>query len=92
MVNRIEIYLLKRKLNPSLKGFDYLVRAIELVSSKDYKNGIVNRLYVEVGEFYNTTGRNVERCIRYILNTKYRYMKNRDFIYLSAMDLRNNIK
>ena len=64
--------LLKNKLTPNLKGFDYLTNAV--VFTIEYKKTnkiypqVTKEVYPAVAKMFNTTASRVERAIRHIIS------------------------
>ena len=90
-MNKIENYLINKKIRPNIKEFYYLKTAIELVMSDiTYIFDITKRLYPEIGKLYNETGAMVERAMRYAirmhaLNDKYNVS---EFIGIAVLELK----
>lgn len=62
-------FLIKSGAYPNLKGFCYIVRAVEIVEEEGYLL-ITKELYPKIAEEFNTTPSKVERAIRHIITTK----------------------
>lgn len=91
MMNRekIEDYLIEKQIKPSVKGFDYLVVAIQLMNSDiSYKRAITKRLYPDVAKEFNDTPSVVERAIRHAIDSSKSTMKNSEFICLAQIEIR----
>lgn len=69
------------KIPAKLKGYDYLVDAIEMCyNNNDYFYGICKLLYPEIAKLHNVTGISVERCIRKAISTGTSKATNQGFI------------
>ena len=69
---KVKDYLLKLGLTPSLKGFCYLIEAVNY-SIDYYKQNncypsVWKEVYPNVAEEFNTTSCSVERSIRYLIS------------------------
>lgn len=70
-------YAVKRTLkslgaNPAFAGYTYLVEAITIAIDKpEATRHIVNDIYSGIAERHNSPIYNVERCIRYSIETSY---------------------
>lgn len=58
-----------------IKGFDYIVDAIDLMQDKEWRNGKITALYYKIGEQNNATVSRVERGMRTAFNAA---LKNTD--------------
>lgn len=64
-MDKLDKLLLSVAINPSLSGYKYLKKAIELCSScEEYKYQTTKKLYPKIAELYNVNAYNVERNIR----------------------------
>ena len=74
---RIMEFLLKNHIKPHLKGYMYIMYAIECcIYDITFAGNILGRLYPKIAEKYKTTSSNVERSIRHVVemycdNTKF---------------------
>lgn len=85
----IEKYLLKRGISPALKGFDYIVKAVELIKEDiQYKFAVTRKLYPKIAEIYNDTPNRVERAIRHALSTAKVNYTNSEFIAIVEIETR----
>lgn len=67
--------------DPSIKGYNYLRTAIELVYNKrDYLDAVTKELYPSIAKEYGSTPRNVERSIRHAIEKAFNSASN-DVIY-----------
>ena len=67
-MNKIEKYLLDKNLQPHILGFDYIVKAIELIQKdKRYLRQLTTKLYPELAQIFNTTIGSIERDMRYCI-------------------------
>ncbi len=64
MRKKIENALFELGITPNIKGFDYICRAVEIISNSKEKIKIVDGLYADIAKEYETTGSRVERTIR----------------------------
>ena len=72
--NKINIENLLKELcvNPSLLGFNYLKRGIEIcIEEPKMLSGITKELYPTISKEYNTTSSRVERAIRHAIETSW---------------------
>lgn len=62
-------YLLRVGISPDLRGFDYIIKGVELLQSKleYYRGATVKRLYTDIACTFNTTASRVERGIRHAI-------------------------
>lgn len=85
----IEKYLLKNNFNPTQKGFDLIIKAVELVrEDKSYKHAITTRLYPKLAELFNDSPQKVERAIRNCISCSDVTMTNSKFIALAEIQTR----
>ena len=61
---RIEDALLKINIPLRIKGFEYIIEAIMLLDTEEWKHSKWIALYREIGEKFGTTESRVERSIR----------------------------
>jgi hypothetical protein len=88
--HKIENYLIGKKIRPSIKGFDYLVLAIELVSKDvSYKRAITKRLYPDIAKEFNESASKVERAIRHAIDASKSTLKSSEFIALADIEIRH---
>lgn len=89
-------FLIKLGIYPNLKGFNYIIRAVEIVKEKGYLK-VTKELYPQIAEEYKTTASRVERAIRHVISKISRksrkdlgFVKNpttSEFIYYIAMKM-----
>ena len=78
--NNIHYALLKLGVPPHLKGYSYIVYALELVLiDPNLLQHITKGLYIDVAKKYGTTPSRVERAIRHAITTTFQY-GNKEFI------------
>ena len=78
--NYIHYVLLKLGVPPHLKGYSYIVYALELVLiDPNLLQHITKELYIDVAKKYDTTPSRVERAIRHAITTTFQY-GNKEFI------------
>ena len=65
--NRAEDMLLALGVKPNLKGFHYLVDAVDIYLNHKGDLSITKGLYPEIARKHNTTGSRVERSIRHAI-------------------------
>lgn len=82
-------YLLGKGVRPNLKGFDYLLCAIELCKDKMYIRNVTKMLYPKIAEINNETASKVERAIRHAIYQSDVKMCNSEFIARALIDLEN---
>ena len=95
MKNDIVLYLLKVGVRPHYKGFNYLVRSLEMTLNADERIPML-KIYDTVAREYGINPQRVERCIRTLVNTFYLSMSNppaykytnSEFIYLCTMHMK----
>lgn len=82
--NKIEDRLIQIGILPNLKGFEYLVTAIDT-----YQYGMpLMEIYVDTAQKYKTTYSRVERCIRHAKNkTTYGKYTNGEFLSLFKYEI-----
>ncbi len=79
--SKIIDYLEELSIRPSVKGYRYLLRAIELVYlDNDYLNNITKKLYPTIAEDFNTNAQCVDRAMRHAISTAWQRLDN-DVIY-----------
>lgn len=86
--------LMSLGVKPNLKGFTYLVSAIEMILKKGCRHmGITKVIYPKLQKTYNTTWHAIERAIRYAVDgsTTYRLLTNGAFMYTAANDIMNEL-
>lgn len=87
--SKIENYLLSKHIRPSVKGFDYLVYAIYLVSKdSSYKRAITKRLYPDIAKEFNENPARVERAMRHAIDASKSLLKTCEFIALADIEIR----
>ena len=88
-MNKIEKLLLENGVKPHLKGFDYLVEAIELIQSdKIYLKKITKLLYPTIAKNNNDTMTAVERVMRYIVQKTIKKQSNAEFLAIITLKLK----
>ena len=86
---QVEKYLLGKGLKPHIKGFWYIVEAINLVrQDKIYLREVCSKLYPEIAEKYKDTASKVERAIRHSIFSAGTKMTNAEFIALAEIETR----
>lgn len=65
---KIKRKLLEIGVAPNVKGFEYIVRAIEIILEGS-NVPICKGIYLAIAEEYGVSKENVERCIRYCCGT-----------------------
>lgn len=75
MKSKVINALLDMGVPAGIKGFDYIVDAIELMQGKEWRNGKITVLYYKIGEQNDTTASRVERGMRTAFNAA---LKNTD--------------
>ena len=85
----IEKYLLEKGFNPSLKGFDYIVSAINIIrDSSKFKTNVTIFLYPAVAKEFDVTPAKVERCIRHSIINAGLKTTNAKFISTAEIETR----
>lgn len=86
----IEKYLISKGFDPSLKGFEYIVKCIHLVrQDREYILQITKKLYPKIAEIYNDSVQNVERAIRHCISkSQYRRETNGKLIAILEIETR----
>lgn len=82
----IKEFLLKSGVYPNVLGFNYLIRAVEIVGKKG-KMQVTNELYPKIAEEFKTTSGKVERAIRHIISDK---IKMQNFKQIGIYDRPTN--
>ena len=67
MKKKVEEALIELGVYPNLTGFNYICRAVEIISESKEKMKIVDGLYVDVAKEFNSTKSKVERAIRHAI-------------------------
>ena len=65
----IHDYLIESGIYPNLKGFRYIIKAVEIVK-KNPAISFTRELYPEIAKIFNATTSSVERGIRHIVSDK----------------------
>lgn len=65
----IHDYLIESGIYPNLKGFRYIIKAVEIVK-KNPAISFTRELYPEIAKTFNATTSSVERGIRHIVSDK----------------------
>ncbi len=60
-------FLIKLGIYPNLKGFDYIVRAVEIVKENGHIE-VTKELYPKIAEEFDTSSSKVERAMRHIVS------------------------
>ena len=60
-------FLIKLGVYPNLKGFDYIVRAVEIIKEKGHLK-VTKELYPKIAEEFGTLPTRVERAMRHIVS------------------------
>lgn len=60
-------FLIKLGVYPNLKGFDYIVRAVEIVKENGHIK-VTKELYPKIAEEFDTSSSKVERAMRHIVS------------------------
>lgn len=85
----IEKYLLNKGFMPSLKGFEYIVFAIQLIrNDKKYKREITIRLYPDIAKEFNDLPSRVERAIRHSIFRAGINYTNSEFLAIAELETR----
>ena len=89
--NNIKQFLLSKEFNPAFVGFDYLIVALMFTKQEIKKNKHPNTtydIYPTVASKFNTTVTNVERNIRYLIQSScYKGQTNKRVIYKLALEI-----
>lgn len=65
MRNKAINVLIEMGVPADIKGFQYIVDAMELFEDEKIKNGKITMLYCDIAEMHGTTAAGVERSIRH---------------------------
>ena len=85
----IEIYLLDMGFLPNLKGFEFVIQAINLFrEDKDYKRNITKMLYPKLAEIFGETPSKVERAMRHSIKRAKLDMTVSEFIAFAEIETR----
>lgn len=88
---KIERYLLNKGIPPQLKGFRYIVKAIELcLRDMKYLYNITTKLYPNISQIYDDTPARTERAIRHAIKFLDREYKNSEFLATALIELKEN--
>lgn len=68
MKNKVENVLIELGVMPNLSGFGYLCKAIEVINGNKERMKLVDGVYVEVANQFNSTKHRVERGIRFAIS------------------------
>ena len=91
-MSKIEKLLLEKDFKPNLKGFDYIVEAIELIQQdKTYSRAITTRLYPIIAKKYNDKASRVERAIRHAIQCAKIGNTNAEFLARTIIELKGDI-
>jgi|LSQX01.3.fsa_nt_gb two-component system response regulator (stage 0 sporulation protein A) len=91
-MSKIEKLLLEKDFKPNLKGFDYIVEAIELIQQdKTYSRAITTRLYPTIAKKYNDKALGVERAIRHSIQRAKIGNTNAEFLARTIIELKGDI-
>lgn len=102
MKRKTENVLLELGITPNLKGFEYICRGVEILQEKEGRIKVVDGLYVQIAEEYNTKKQRVERAIRHAISKvekdgdpwrKYigiHHATNSSFLFILATRLRED--
>lgn len=64
--NKVKVLLMKVGVDPSVKGFDYLVEAIKMCyEDKNVLQFVTTKLYPHIAGMFDTTPSRVERAMRH---------------------------
>lgn len=85
----VEKYLIEKGIKTCNKGFNYIVKAIELIRNNNkYKNFVTKELYPEIGKYYQVSGASVQVAIsRVIRNAKIK-LTSLEFITIAEIETR----
>ncbi len=80
MVKKQRALLLKLGIHSTLKGFHFLLYALQLcMSDTDYLLSIYKTLYIDIATHFSTSRDNVEHCIRTAISNCW-YRGNRELL------------
>lgn len=66
--------LMKTGMSPSLRGFDYILDALDLIDGdRGFLHSMTKLLYPAIAEKYSLTPSKVERCIRHAIEVSFSY-------------------
>ena len=66
--------LMEAGMSPSLRGFDYILDAMELIDGdRGFLYSVTRLLYPAIAEKYGSTPSKIERCIRYAVSISFNY-------------------
>lgn len=81
-------YLYGKEVKPSIKGFKYLITAIDkCINNSNLIDEICN-LYKDIAVVHNTTASKTERAIRHAISISNAQEKNGDFIARAFYELK----
>ena len=85
---KIEKYLFEKGIKPHLKGFDYLIQAIEICQKdKSVLRKITTELYPTIAKINNDTPSRSARAIRHAISTSKENVSNSEFIGRAVIEL-----
>jgi len=65
MRKKVTDVLIELGVTPNLKGFDYICRAVEIISNSKKRMDIVKGIYADIANEFDTTSSRTERAIRH---------------------------
>lgn len=66
--------LMEAGMSPSLRGFDYIIDALELIDSdRGFLYSVTKLLYPAIAEKHNSTPARVGRCIKHAIDVSFSY-------------------
>lgn len=68
MKKKVEEVLIELGIYPNLLGFDYICKAVEILSTSNRRVKIVDGLYVDIAKEFDSTASRVERGIRHAIS------------------------
>lgn len=87
---KIEKYLFEKGIKPHLKGFDYLIQAIEMCKKdRSVLQKITTELYPTIAKTNNDTPSRSERAIRHAIRTTGEKITNSQFIGRAIIEIEN---
>ena len=68
MKKKVEEILIEMGVYPNLSGFDYICKAVEIISESKERMKIVDGLYADVAKAFDSTNHKVERAMRHAIS------------------------
>ncbi|BDF32516.1 hypothetical protein CE91St62_05870 [Lachnospiraceae bacterium] len=91
-MNKVRLLLLKLGIRSNLRGFHFLLYALQLcLASEDYLLSVYKSLYVDVASHFGTSRDNVEHCIHTAISSCWNKGNRRLLFKLVKSPLKSNL-